>query len=296
MKIFVSGATGFIGRAFCQVATLRGHRILALTRDPSTQIAPNVKIATGSLAETPWSQVAEFAPDAALHLAWIAEPGVYLTTPENDVWLEQSQSWFQRLFDLGVPYVVGMGTCIEYAASGLPMHETRSALDPAFPYSRAKTSLFNWLQSAAVTASAGWSWMRLFYPYGPGEHRHRICSSLIKQLRAGQSVALRTPGSIKDYIYIEDAARIMCQIVEARLVGPVNVGTGSGTSIQDLATLIAQLLNADTALVQHAVELGDDPTPVVIADIQLLQNMGFEKAYSLETGLRRLIDSLSKSA
>ena len=292
MKILVTGATGFVGRAFCQEAVRRGHRILALTRKPDAAIAPEIELAIGNLEETPWDTVRRFAPEAALHLAWIAEPGVYLNSPENELWLEQSKTWFLRLMKIGVPYLAGAGTCIEYGASNEPLHETTSRIDPAFPYSRAKDSLFQWLQRECMESALTWNWFRIFYPFGPGEHRHRICSSLIHRLRAGQSVTLRTPNSTKDYIFIEDAARALCQVIEARLSGAVNVGTGQGVSIKDLATRVSHLLQADASLVQQAAQIDHDPTPVVIADNQLLQSTGWKQQISLEIGLQRLIDSL----
>jgi nucleoside-diphosphate-sugar epimerase len=296
MKILVTGATGFIGRAFCHEAIQRGHQILALTRDPAVQIVPEVQIAAGSLADTPWEQVAAFAPDAALHLAWIAEPGVYLNSPENELWLEQSKTWLRRLIEIGVPYLAGTGTCIEYAPSNEPLHETTSRIEPAFPYSRAKAALFQWLQHECEESAINWNWFRVFYPYGPGEHHHRICSSLINQLRAGRSLTLRTPDSTKDYIFIEDAARALCQTIEARLSGAVNVGTGQGVSIKSLATRVAYLLQADASLVQQAAQIDHDPSPVVLADNRLLQSIGWKQQISLDDGLQRLIDSFQEAA
>lgn len=292
MKILVTGATGFIGRAFCQEAVRRGHRILALARKSDAIIEPEIELAIGGIQETPWDTVKRFAPEAALHLAWVTEPGVYLSSPKNELWLEQSKIWFRRLIEIGVPYLAGTGTCIEYAPSNEPLHETTSRIEPAFPYSRAKASLFRWLQRESMDSALTWNWFRIFYPYGPGEHRHRICSFLIHQLRKDQSLALRTPTSIKDYIFIEDAARALCQVIEARISGAVNVGTGQGVSIKGLATRVAHLLQADASLVQEAEQIDHDPTPIVIAENRLLQSTGWKQHTSLEIGLQRLIDSL----
>ena len=256
---------------------------------------PGVEIAPGTLAETPWRQVEAFGPDTVLHLAWVATPGAYLTSPENEVWLEQSTAWFQRLQAMEVPHIAGTGTCIEYAASSLPLQETISPLGPGFPYSRAKAALFEWLRDSGGGTASSWNWFRVFYLYGPGEHSKRICSSLITQLRAGRRLELRTPHSVKDYIFIDDLALAICQSLEARVQGAVNVGSGAGIAIQDLATRLAQLLHADPALVQQAAELDRDPYPVIIADNQRLRSLGWSPRVSLDEGLQRLIDSLPAS-
>lgn len=253
-------------------------------------LPPGIEIALGDLATTPWDQVDRFAPEAALHLAWIATPGTYLTSPENDEWLERSKAWFRRAHEAGVAHILGTGTCIEYAASTEPLNETTSALGPTFPYSQAKAALFEWLRTGGLGSSASWTWARVFYPYGPGEHRDRLCSSLIRQLREGRSLALKTPHSVKDYIYIDDVASAMCQIIEAGMHGAVNVGSGQGISIRALALHLARLLDADASLVQSAAELSRDSLPVVIADNQRLRSTGWTPRIDHEEGLLRLID------
>jgi|UniRef100_UPI00378340EF nucleoside-diphosphate-sugar epimerase len=293
MKIFVTGATGFIGRAFCAEAIRRGHRLLALTRDPAAQIAADVEVAIGSLSETPWDQVTRFAPEAALHLAWIAEPGVYLKSPENEVWLEQSKAWFRKLMELGVPYLAGTGTCIEYAPSTEPLNEEQSPLAPQFPYSKAKAALCEWLRGHAT---GDWAWFRIFYPYGPGEHANRVCTSLLTSLRTGRPLALRTPDSVKDYLYIDDLAEALCVAMEGRHTGAINIGSGRGVAIRDLAALMAELTNASPQLVRQAAELAHDSSPVTVADMRRLKQAGWCPKTSLKDGLQHLIDSLLVTA
>ncbi|MBN8418599.1 MAG: NAD(P)-dependent oxidoreductase [Verrucomicrobia bacterium] len=289
MRIFVTGATGFVGRAFCQEAVRRGHQILALTRDPTAQIAPDVEIAVGSLVETPWNQVARFTPDAVLHLAWFTGPGKYLQSSENEVWLELSKAWFRKLIELGVPYVAGAGTCIEYAASKEPLNEDTSPLAPLFAYSKAKVALFEWLRGLS---DVDWSWFRLFYPYGSGEHPNRYTSMMARELRAGKPLSINSPGSIRDYIEIRDTAAAFCHAMEARLCGAVNVGTGAGITIASLALRIAGLLHADENLIGGNSSAPCDPTPVIVADVGRLLRSGWKPLIGIDEGLQRLIDSM----
>jgi nucleoside-diphosphate-sugar epimerase len=289
MRIFVTGATGFIGRAFCQEAVRRGHQILALTRDADAQLGPNVETALGGLALTPWEQVVRFGPEAALHLAWIAEPGVYLNSPENEVWLEHSKIWFQQLFDLGVPYVAGTGTCIEYAPSTEPLIEDRSPLGAQFPYSKAKVALYEWLRE---NAPQQWAWFRVFFPYGAGEHPNRFTSIMVRQLRDGIAIAMNTPHSIRDYVEIRDVASAFLTAMEHQMAGAVNIGSGHGLVMEDLAREIARMVQADSGLIQQNQSAAPDPYPVILADITRLRNVGWQPAVSLQEGLRRLAGSL----
>jgi nucleoside-diphosphate-sugar epimerase len=288
MRILVSGASGFIGRAFCQEACRRGHRILALSRDSSAlcQALPDVEVAQGSLADTPWDVVSRFAPEAALHLAWIAEPGVYLNSPDNEIWLQQSKDWFQRLIELGVNYVVGTGTCIEYAPSAQPLHEDDTPLGPQFPYSKAKAALFEWMRGLADVDRA---WFRIFYPYGSGEHPNRYTSVMVRQLRAGSPLAINTPNSVRDYIEVRDVASGLCIALEARVTGALNIGTGTGVTISHIARSISRLLGADERLVQEKNPPTIDPVPSLIANAAKLRQTGWRPEVGLEEGLERLI-------
>ncbi|MFN7563502.1 MAG: NAD-dependent epimerase/dehydratase family protein [Prosthecobacter sp.] len=288
MRIFVTGATGFIGRAFCQQAVARGHQLLALVRNPAALDIPGVEIAAGNLLETPWDKVVRFAPDAALHLAWTAEPGVYLNSPENEVWLEQSKAWFQRLFDLGVPYVAGTGTCIEYAPSEKPLIEEVSPLSPQFPYSKAKVELFEWLRACSPKTSA---WFRIFFPYGAGEHPKRLTSLAVKRLREGLPLLLNAPDSIRDYIEVGDAASAMLRVVEGKLTGPYNVGTGGGITLAELGRRIARVLGVDEGLVRAAEGVPPDGMPVIVACAERLRKTGWLPRVTLDEGVGKLVEA-----
>jgi dTDP-6-deoxy-L-talose 4-dehydrogenase (NAD+) len=293
MRLFVTGATGFVGRAVVAAATARGHEVLALCRPNGATAPPGCRSAVGSLDDPPWRAIEDFRPHAALHLAWTATPGVYLTSPENWTLVERSQSLFRGLVDHGVGHVAGVGTCLEYAPSNDPLDERRSPLGPLFPYSKAKAQLFEWLELEAAKIGATWTWFRLFYPYGVGEHGKRLPTDLIEHLRAGKTLFLKTPHSIKDYVYVADVAEAICRVLEAGMSGPVNLGTGRGVSIHDLAQTIARLVGRDPALVRHDERPTPDAMPVAVADVSRLGSLGWTPPTALDQGLGRLIGSLS---
>lgn len=293
MKLFVTGATGFLGRAVCRLALRRGHEVLALCRDGGASLPAGAIPAHGSLGSIPWTEVEEFEPDAVLHLAWVATPGVYLTSPENDVLLEQSTGFFEKLAAMGVRHVAGVGTCIEYAPSTSPLAEWTSSLGPTFPYSVAKVEASRRLQDIAARCGTAWSWLRVFYPYGEGEAAGRLPSILMRAALAGQKLELRTPDSVKDYIHVEDAASAMLSVLEHGLSGPVNIGTGEGLRILDLAGHILRSLGADPALAVAAAVPAHDPFPITVADTTRLRSTGWMPEVSLHEGLARLGAALS---
>ncbi|HEY5233419.1 MAG TPA: NAD(P)-dependent oxidoreductase [Verrucomicrobiae bacterium] len=293
MKIFVTGATGFIGSAFCRLALERGHEIAGLiqpTKTPPASVSPGEKMSwlQGTLAGPPWKSIEPFQPDVCVHLAWIATPGVYLESPENERYLQWSLDMAHRLLEIGVNHIVGAGTCIEYQISGAPLSEDRTPLNPTTLYAHCKNALREIL--AVEAEKDGWQfcWGRVFYPYGVGEHPARLCSSLIQKLQRGETLLLKTPHSRKDYIYIEDLAAAILLTVEKKFIGTINWGTGKGVSVREIAEIAAAILGRPE-LMESQNPPAADPFPFVVADVSRLKQLGWQPQVDLQTGLARLI-------
>lgn len=315
MRILVTGASGFIGSAFCRLALRHGHEIAGLmlpTETPPFAGAPAFLPASGdqgtspaempslpgrmhwlkgTLAKPPWPEIEAFRPEACVHFAWIATPGVYLESPENESYLRWSLDLVRRLCGLGTAYIVGVGTCIEYQITNAPLSEAHTPLTPSTLYARCKNALRETLEAEARRDGWRFCWGRVFYPYGVGEHPARLCSALIQKLRRGEKLVLKTPHSTKDYIYIDDLAAAILLTAEQRYSGTINWGTGIGTSVRQIADAIAARLGRPD-LVEELSPAEKDPLGFVVADATRLKSLGWRQQFTLEQGLQRLQASL----
>jgi nucleoside-diphosphate-sugar epimerase len=298
MKILVTGASGFIGSAFAGLALSRGHEILGLVspsgREPPSLVGrPGLRWLRSSLAELRWSEVEDFGPDVCVHAAWIATPGLYLDSSENEAHREWSLGLARGLRRLGMRHFVGVGTCIEYRISGAPLNEASTPLEPTWLYARCKNAVRATLEAEALQDGSLFCWGRVFYPFGVGEHPARLCTSLVQKLRAGERVELKTPDSTKDYIYIDDLASAMLLTVEKKVAGPINWGTGIGVSVRQIADAIAAMLGRPE-LVSNSPQLASDALSYVVADGARLRGLGWEPAFDLQAGLENLLRHLSQ--
>ncbi|MEI7534807.1 MAG: NAD(P)-dependent oxidoreductase [Verrucomicrobiae bacterium] len=297
MNIFITGATGFIGSAFCRLALEHGHGIAAIIQPGKTppaefQVSEKLTWLKGTLSELPWIDIERFRPDVCVHLAWIATPGVYLESPENEQYLQWSLDMVRGLRRIGVNHIVGAGTCIEYQISETPLSEEFTPVNPTTLYARCKNTLRETL--AAEAQKDGWQfcWGRVFYPYGVGEHPARLCSSLIQKIQRGETVLLKTPHSRKDYIYIEDLAAAILLTLEKRFVGTINWGTGTGISVGTIADKLAMMLGQPN-LIDAVNPPALDAFPFVVADVDQIRALGWRQVWPLERGLNQLIQSLT---
>lgn len=291
MRVLITGGTGFLGRALAAAAIQSGLEIAVLIRGGIPGSMPNATWIRGSLETPDWSAIERWKPDVCVHAAWIATPGVYLDSPENERWVEESLLFFQHLSKLGLRQAVVLGTCIEYAVTGQPLNEDSTPIHPLSSYARSKHLLHLRLRPILSESGCSLAWGRVFYPYGPGEHPARLISSLIRQLRAGEPVHLKTPNSIKDYIHSEDVARALLHLIRPGCDGAVNIGTGVGIRIGEIARRVAFLLGRP-----ELVEQGPGaqaPLDRVVADNRRLRSLGWNPEVDLESGLQGMIDRTS---
>lgn len=288
MNIVLTGPSGFIGSAFRRLALSRGHRIAGLLIPsepvPPGPADPNLIWLRGTLDEAPWDRMQAFAPEICLHTAWITTPGVYLESPENERFRDASLTFLKKVHQLGANYILGLGTCIEYQISNQPLTEDRTPIAPTTTYARCKSELHFAMEAEAETAGFGFCWGRVFYPYGPGEHPSRLCSSILRKLNYGEKVLLKTPSSAKDYIYIEDLAGAILTIIEKGFRGSINLGTGIATSVREIASRLGTLLGKPE-LIEEADPPAADPFPLVLSDVSRLKSLGWKPAWTIEHGL-----------
>ena len=297
MKILLTGAGGFIGSVLLPLLCRRGHEVTVLCRAPAV---PELRrrlaveqISCPILEAEPagWAQAIggrSFA--VCLHLAWVATPGIYLNSPENQMFADCTLTLAERLISNGPVHFLGAGTCIEYApGQTLPSAESHTPSGPTSPYAAAKLTTQQGLARLAGHAGAGLTWARIFYPYGAGEHSARTASSFFRTLAAGQPLVLKTAASQKDFIEIRDVASALAHLSEAGPQGIINIGTGIPTRIRDLALLAAALSGANPALVQEAHPAATDPYGFHVADPDKLFATGWRPSVNLEVGMRRLL-------
>jgi dTDP-6-deoxy-L-talose 4-dehydrogenase (NAD+) len=298
MKILLTGPTGFIGKAFIRLALNQGHQIAGLVIPAETipadlPASPDLVWLRGTLEEAPWQEIGTFAPDVCLHTAWVTTPGVYLESPDNYRFLEASVLFLKRARELGVNYFLTLGTCVEYQITNQPLVEDRTPIVPTSTYARCKNELRQTIEADAKAGGFTCCWGRVFYPYGPGEHPSRLCSSIIQKLARDEKLVLKTPNSTKDYIFIEDLAAAILTVLNQRATGAINLGTGIGLSVREIAHAIGKLIGKPH-LIEEVNPPAEDPLGYVVADASKLHALGWQPLVNLSGGVARLGESLLK--
>jgi UDP-glucose 4-epimerase len=132
---------------------------------------------------------------------------------------------------------------------------------------------------------------RLFNTYGPRETNPHVLPDIMKRLRQAQTIELGNLWPKRDLIFVTDtAAGIAATAAGDAGLEVFNVGTGSGTPIQEVLQTIEAITGKplDVRQVPGRMRDGDGH---LISNPQKLTATGWKPEYDLEAGLHRLLDS-----
>jgi nucleoside-diphosphate-sugar epimerase len=231
-------------------------------------------------------------PERLLHLAWIAKPGVYWTSPENICWVEATLRLLREFADHGGRRAVIAGSCAEYdwwSGSGLCV-ESSTPLRPATLYGISKDATRALSEGFAAAVGIELSWGRIFYLYGPGEPGTRLVPFVAQALLEGRPAGVGDGLQVRDFLHVDDVAEALVALLESHIEGPVNIGSGRGVAVRDVIELVAR-----SAERPELVRFGARPPrarepPSLIADVGRLQReVGFQPRIPLQAGIEETV-------
>lgn len=282
-RVLVTGATGLIGRHLGAPLAAAGYEVVALTRRGQGL--------TGDLMADPEGVADRAGADHLIHLAWHDAPTGRWTAPENLDWVVATLRLLRAFAARGGKRAVLVGSCAEYDWTGAGRLSEASHLRPATPYGAAKAA--TGMAAMGMAASLGLSlvWARPFFIYGPGEPQGRLFGDILKGLAAGQTVDCTDGVQRRDFLHAADVAGALAHLLASETEGPVNVGSGHAIEVRAMIAALARAMAGE-----HLIRLGarprppDDP-PLIEADVTRLAATGFRPRYTMETGIRAVLDA-----
>lgn len=254
MTIALTGATGFVGRQILRQLLEGGHSVRVVVRERAklgeVAAAKNLEIVTcGDIFDQPTELTVSLLQgcETLVHAAWYAEPGKYLHSTENIQCLKGTLDLFQAFTDSGGRRFVGIGSCAEYDLISGPV-SPNSPLSPQSLYAACKVAAFQVLMQLASKQNTSFAWCRIFHLYGEGENDRRIVAYLHKQLSAKKEALLSSGNQIRDFLNVKDAANLICIAALSEHEGPVNICSGKGITVRELAEGIADQYGARNLL------------------------------------------------
>lgn len=285
MKIFITGASGFIGSYLVRQLINDGHELLCLKRSTSdiSRLA-DLQIQWVNVSEDWHEAFRQFQPEAIFNLAW---DGV--SSADRVIWQKQVQniSFQQNLLDIsaecGVRKFIGIGSQSEYGDFEGVIDETYP-VNPKTAYAATKLACLDLLKPFCEIHNIEWYWFRLFPLFGPGESDRWLIPSLIKAMCTSKEMDL-TPGEQRlPYLYVGECAKALLSPLKTDdKSGIYNVCADNPQPLKSLVTKIKDQVNPDFQLNFGALDyrfgqsmLMGSSTDKLAANLYTLDTASFE--------------------
>lgn len=133
---------------------------------------------------------------------------------------------------------------------------------------------------------------RLFNTYGPRETNPHVLPDVMRCLADGKTIELGNLWPKRDLIFVTDtAAGLVASAAGEPGLEVFNVGTGTGTAIQDVLQVIEEITGNPLDVRQVPGRMREDDGHLISDPGKLIRATGWKPLCDLRAGLRRLLES-----
>jgi GDP-4-dehydro-6-deoxy-D-mannose reductase len=298
MRVLVTGANGFVGRAAVGRLAADGHEVVA-AHGPGTD-GPSIDVTSDASVRACFD--ARF--DAVLHLAAVASTKDARDRPDL-AWAVNAEGT-ARVVRLLVdaarrwstpPKLLVVSSAEVYAPSVTP-HREDDPVAPTAPYNASK--LGGELVALETCRTQGLPVVvaRPFPHVGPGQDPRYWVAGKCRMLRQAKQhgrtvvpVGDLTP--VRDFLHVADVVDAYVRLLERGVPGEVyNVASGQAVTLEEVHTCLERLLDFHPRHERDAGQARPDARPVLVGDATKLRTAtGWCPRRSLEDTLRDVLDA-----
>lgn len=301
MRFLITGGAGFIGAALANYLVRQGHTVRVLddlsAGDPA-QLDSAIHFTRGDVEDKPkvWRLLNKI--DCVYHLAArVSVPESVLYPREyNKTNVSGTVAITEAMRDAGVKRVVLASSGAVYGEQEVDKVNEALLPDPDSPYAVSKLAAEGYVRTIGGLWEIETVALRIFNAFGPGQAilptHSPVIPQFVRQVLGGGSVIIYGTGkTVRDYIYVDDVVRALAAAATAEGIDRqvINIGSGSGASINQLVALIEKVTGRKAqTIVNPSVSAG---VSSLVADISLARKLlAFNPRVTLEEGLAMLIE------
>lgn len=301
-RVFLTGATGFVGSRLSKRLIKEGCEVHISVRKSSSlwrieDVMDNCICHTIDLTDFDdvKSLIEKIKPEIIFHLAAYGvdyrQQNIYQAININ---INASVNLFELSLENKGFRFIHTSTSLEYGPKNQPISEI-DLPNPAGIYGITKSASLQLLSFMSKQAQHGnLVILRPFGIFGELEGTHKFFPQVIAKLSRGLPMQMTGGEQVRDYMYVDDLvdAYLMAAVVPLKnVVEIINIGSGKGISLKEIALNIAKQLGANENLLQFEVlPYRSDEIMYSVANIEKAKGiLGWKPKTSLEEGIENMI-------
>lgn len=246
-RLLVVGGSGFIGRALCRLARVRGYAITSLSLHAPAKALEGVSYLVGNLAD------AELLKQllSGKQFEYLVNCGGYI---DHRFYFSGGRDLIRAHFE-GVQNLldavdrdclkrfVQIGSSDEYGAAAAPQSEANREASIS-PYSLAKVAATHFLQMLWRTEQFPAMTLRLFLAYGPGQGEERFLPQIIRGCLQDRRFPVSDGEQLRDFCYVDDVVEGILRALDAPAVcgRVINLASGNPVTIRDVIEQVRDII------------------------------------------------------
>ena len=306
VRVLITGGAGFIGSHLYDAFRANGDEVCViddLSRGRVDRLPKDAEIYKESILDATRlsALVAEVAPDFICHLAAQVDVRVSVSSPVRDAEvnvtgtinvLEAARSVGARvLFSSTGGALYGEDAPLPSPEDTLPM--------PGSPYGVAKYCAENYVGLYNRLFGTEHAILRFANIYGPRQGSSGeacvISTFCANGLQGKPSTIYGDGKQTRDYVYIDDCVAAILAVADHGRAGTWNIGTGTETSVIDLAALVADLTGNERRAVFAPARTGELSRSALNWE-RAARDLGWRPATSLADGVHAVLSWLASGA
>lgn len=301
MNFLITGGAGFLGAALSNRLARQGHHVRVLddlsTGNPDA-LDPDVHFTRGDINDRPklWTLLQDI--DCVYHLAARVSVPESILFPRdyNEVNVGGTVTLMEAVRDAGTQRVILTSSGAVYGdQQGPTMSETMQP-HPLSPYAASKLASEWYVRTIGDLSGIQTICLRIFNAYGPGQRippsHPPIIPNFIRQSRQNGTLVFHGDGNqTRDYVYVDDVvnALVSAATVQGLKHQVINVGSGTETSVRDLARMIIDITKGNPEEIYNPRVSGG--VSRMQADLTLAKEvLNYVPLIPLEMGLRLTVE------
>jgi nucleoside-diphosphate-sugar epimerase len=292
MRVVLTGSSGFLGRRVLGRLLVEGHDVVVLARAGPSAVPAGARVVEADLTDES-SLVAAAraigAGDVLVHLAAAvprtpSQDALAAMLAVNTLGTAQLLRSFMPVVDRAV--VAGSAEVYGPVASGGPIAESAVPM-PRTAYGISKLAAEHAAAAVSRLHDRPVSCLRFTVLYGAGDEIDRAIPNFVRRAVSGLPPQVFGGEELRDYLPIDEAARAVVAAALVGASGSINIGSGCGTSVLDVARSISALV--DPRLGVEVLPRRGPAVDIVLDVARAEAELGFRAVRRFPGGLDELV-------